>query len=381
MPVRIALLTNFIPPYLVSLYQELERRCVELRIFLSAKSETGRLWPLDWADLPVRLQRSLSLPRKWKHPHNFQERVPVHIPYDTIPQLVNFRPDVMLSREMGMRTLQAAIYRRCVPESRLIIWATISEVSEKGRGRMRRWLRRRLFRAADAVIVSGESGARYVQQFGVDSCRTFHVPFTTNMQPFLDTPHEREPARRHRLIFSGMLVPRKGLLPFLDVLARWASEHRHRFVDFDIAGEGPLRSAIEAYSCPRNLKVRLLGHIQYEDLPKVYRRAGILVFPTLADDWGLVVTEAMAAALPVLGSSYSQAVEELVKDGANGWIFRPDQTTDMAGALERALSASLEQLNNMGSNARETVRELTPAAVADRVMAAVAFAKTSGSSQ
>ena len=55
------------------------------------------------------------------------------------------------------------------------------------------------------------------------------------------------------------------------------------------------------------------------------RKVGVLVFPTLADEWGLVVNEALAAGVPVLGSLYSQAVEELVRDGENGWTFRPDR--------------------------------------------------------
>ena len=43
--------------------------------------------------------------------------------------------------------------------------------------------------------------------------------------------------------------------------------------------------------------------------------SGIFVLPTLADEWGLVVNEAMASGLPVLGSVYSQAAHELCGDG------------------------------------------------------------------
>ena len=57
-------------------------------------------------------------------------------------------------------------------------------------------------------------------------------------------------------------------------------------------------------------------------MAEVYAKASLFAFPTLADEWGVVVNEAMAAGLPVLGSIYSQAVEELVEDGVSGWVFR-----------------------------------------------------------
>ena len=78
----------------------------------------------------------------------------------------------------------------------------------------------------------------------------------------------------------------------------------------------------------------------------------ILAFPTLADDWGLVVTEAMASGLPVLGSIYSQAVEELVRDGESGWLFRPDSSDDVEAKLNSALTTSAERSRDMGAAAR-----------------------------
>src|SRR6266404_1567587 len=137
---RVALLTNYIPPYRVTLYQQLEQRFTDFRILLSTVMEPGRSWQPYCGQLPVKLQRNLALRGNWKHPHRFSEPLTIHIPYDTVPQLRRFCPDIIISCELGMRTLQAAIYRRFVRKSRLIIWATLSEVTEQGCGRMRHWL-------------------------------------------------------------------------------------------------------------------------------------------------------------------------------------------------------------------------------------------------
>jgi glycosyltransferase involved in cell wall biosynthesis len=97
----------------------------------------------------------------------------------------------------------------------------------------------------------------------------------------------------------------------------------------------------------------------------VYRTADVFALPTLADEWGMVVNEAMSIGLPVLGSRHSQAVEELVEEGVNGWTFVPDRPEAVDEALERALGTPPEQLARMGVAARDTVRPLTPEYVAD----------------
>lgn len=81
----------------------------------------------------------------------------------------------------------------------------------------------------------------------------------------------------------------------------------------------------------------------------------------------LVVNEAMAAGVPVLGSRYSQAVEELVEDGVNGWVFSPDDPDDFDAALQRAIETPRPVLLEMGEAARRTVAHLTPQWAAERI--------------
>jgi hypothetical protein len=324
--------------------------------------------------LRVCQQKSLQWRETWRHTHHFTERLAIQFPYDTIAQLKEFRPDVIVSGELGLRTLQAALYRKLLAKSRLVVWATLSEVTEQARGRARHVLRRTLLGLADAVIVNGESGARYVERFGASKERVFRVPQTTDVASFLALPATRVEPFRRRLLYCGRLIELKGLIPFLSHLADWAKLHPGQQVDFWIAGDGPLHGALATFSTPPNLSIKLLGHVPYDRLPEVYAQSGLLVFPTLADEWGMVVVEAMASGLPVLGSAYSQAVDELVVDGKTGWTFRPDQRSEVKAAIHRALSESSEELDRFGLAARQRVRTLTPVAMADQIVAAADFA-------
>jgi glycosyltransferase involved in cell wall biosynthesis len=117
---------------------------------------------------------------------------------------------------------------------------------------------------------------------------------------------------------------------------------------------------------PSNLQVEFKGSAQLNDLPRHYHAADLYVYPTLADEWGLVVNEALSAGLPVLGSRYSQAVEELVQEGVTGWLFTPTDPADTYAAIDRALSAG-ESLDVMSSHAIAAVKELTQQQVAARM--------------
>ena len=374
MPKRIAILTNVIAPYRLPLLEELHRRFEKLAVFVTSapglvKEERG-----DDPSLGIRQQRHWTINTRWVHPHHFTEQLAIQIPYDTFSQLRDFRPDLIVSGELGTRTLLATAYRRFFPSTRLVIWATLSEATEQGRGRLRPILRSLMLRAADAVMVNGESGARYIQRFGVASGRIKRVHQATNVLAFMAGDSARSHPARHRLLYVGRLIELKGLHPFLKMVAEWTTSHPSREVEFWIAGDGPLRSAVATFAAPSNLKIRLLGHVTYDRLPEIYRQCGILAFPSLADEWGMVVVEAMASGMPVLGSIHSQAVEELISDGETGWTFNPNQTPQVREAIAQALATPIGTLNEMGALARERMRNLTPVTMADQIEAALDYA-------
>jgi glycosyltransferase involved in cell wall biosynthesis len=363
---RVALLTTEIPPYRHALFRALEERIRDFRVFVSSPAALHRP-PPGW-DVDVTFQHTLLLNHVWRHPTGFREPAPVAVPYDTLWQLQRYRPDVVISGEMGLRTVQALAYRRLRPGSRLVMWATASEENERGRGRWRESLRKWLVPRVDAVIVNGKNGAGYVRRCGAPAERVVPIPQTTHVRQFAEVSLERSPAQAKRLLYVGQLIDRKGLLPFLETLCTWASAHPRERVEFWLAGAGELRPRIDAQVGPPNLELRCLGQIGYNDLPATYAQAGIFAFPTLADEWALVVNEALAAGLPVLGSLYSQAVDELTVDGVTGWHFRPDHPEEMLAGLDRALSTPEEQLQQMRVAGRERLLRLTPEYVADRMV-------------
>lgn len=354
---RVALLTNFVAPYRVPLFQALRDRVTALRIFVSTTMEHDRSWVPDWGDLDVVVQRSLTLRRTWKHPR-FDEGYELHLPYDTVAQLRRFGPDVVLSGEFGARTALALAYGHAarVP---VVVWATLTDHLEANREVTRRVARRALVRGARRIIVNGEGGARYVRSLGYPDERIARVAQCTDPAPFLALPLARPTDAP--LLHVGGVSERKGVELLLRALPRV-----RRPVRLVMVGDGPLRRRLEGMPHPAGVHVEWAGSVPYAGLPAWYARARALVFPTFGDEWGLVVNEALAAGVPVMGSDYAQAVEELVRDGVNGWRFRPDGEEEVAAAVRRVLDTPTDLLHAMGAEARRTGAALTPEGTADR---------------
>lgn len=367
---HVVFLTNFVPPYRIPLLEALQARVRRLTILVSTRMEKNRSWSGDTGHLDVRVQRTLSIDRTWRHPAGFSDQLYVHLPWSTPFDLQRLKPDIVLSGELGARSLMSAAY--CLGARRpLVIWATLSERTEQGRGALRPVVRRWLLQRANRVIVNGESGARYIRRFGVpehavDRMAQPAVPGTGQQ----DAGVTRSSVVRH-LIYAGQLTERKGLVPFVRALDRWCGRHPRATVELTLAGSGPLRPDLERLETSNNLVVRLVGECDADELSALYAQADAMVFPTLADEWGLVVNEALAAGLPVLGSVHSQAVEELCGDGRAGWPFDPEDRGSLEAGIDRALTSTTAELAKMRALGIDRVSVLTPDWAADRIVASL----------
>jgi glycosyltransferase involved in cell wall biosynthesis len=102
------------------------------------------------------------------------------------------------------------------------------------------------------------------------------------------------------------------------------------------------------------------GFRQIEELPAFYSGAGAFVHPALEEPWGLVINEAMASGLPVLSSRNVGAAEELVVEAKTGYLFDPNNIEEMAGAMAKVSTLTIEERMDMGRAALEMVEGKAP---------------------
>jgi glycosyltransferase involved in cell wall biosynthesis len=130
-------------------------------------------------------------------------------------------------------------------------------------------------------------------------------------------------------------------------------------------GTGPLEQTVRTGDYPANLQVHLRGHLAPAERAPQWAQYGVLLFPTLADEWGLVVNEALRAGLPVIGSRYAQASTTLIQEGWNGWLYSPDQPAELAAKLAQLSRLGAAELAAMREHARSSVAHITSRAAAE----------------
>ena len=124
---KVVFLTHYIPLYQVRVLQEITKRIRDFQILLSTPIEPNRNFRLDWSGLNVEVQKTVTLRRRWRHAKaGFDDQLFVHVPYDTLKQLKRIRPDVVISHELGARSLAAARYCRR-SGARLVLATFMSE--------------------------------------------------------------------------------------------------------------------------------------------------------------------------------------------------------------------------------------------------------------
>ena len=370
---RVVFLTHYIPLYQVRVLQSIAARVRDFQILLSTPIEPNRDFQPDWSGLNVTVQNSWTLRRRWRHPDGgFDDQLYVHVPYDTSARLRKLKPDVVMSLELGARSVGASIYCRRHQESKLVLCTYMSQRTEQGRGFLRRKLRERLLRSADAVTYNGPSCKEYLSDFGVPQDQMFHLPYAADDRTVYHGPTYRdESSCRHRMLVVGQLSQRKGVDRLVRQVASYCQANAGRSIEIVFAGDGPLRDELETINTPPNLKVNLLGNVPAEELAVWMLRCGVLLAPTLADEWMLVVNEALHAGVPVIGSIHAQAVTTLVQDNMNGWSYDPMEERSIDQALDSYFAKPDEALSQMRNQCRQSVINRSPAWAADGAIRAI----------
>jgi glycosyltransferase involved in cell wall biosynthesis len=344
---------------------------------ISVEKEENRSWKVEHSGLNIIKQKTITLKSKHKISNDLTDISYIHIPYDTIYRLCKLHPKIIITAEFGFRTISAVLYKKLFSrsDSCVFLYADLAESTEHYRGKLKTWLRKWLIRKSDYIITNGRSGERYLLKLGAEKSKILKIPYAIDEQ-FLQRKltHNNEAQNICKLLYVGRLIELKGLIPFLQSLIAWANQNTQIMIEWTLAGDGELKMTLENMQLPDNLTLNILGNIPYNSLKAIYADADIFVLPTYEDTWGLVVNEAMASSLPVLGSLYSQAVEEMVEEGKNGWTFHPDKTDEMYDAINRAMmDFQRGNLIDMGKTAYQKAVMLSPTYVANLMLTAFAM--------
>jgi glycosyltransferase involved in cell wall biosynthesis len=125
-----------------------------------------------------------------------------------------------------------------------------------------------------------------------------------------------------------------------DYLAMLKAQLKEASTRQGIKSNGPPREASsddQSDSTPLADAVEFLGHVPHDQLADHYRRATLLVLPSLSEAFGRTVIEAMACGVPVVGAR-TGGIAETVSHMENGLLVPPNDPEALAEAMIRLIA-------------------------------------------
>lgn len=225
----------------------------------------------------------------------------------------------------------------------------------------------RALAACRRIVTTSEFTARRLADLGVEHDRIRVVP------PGVDraAPREASDSAVQRLLCVGSLVPRKGQDMLIDALVGLKDlSWRLELVgdpdrDRDFAGK--LEADIDRHGLADRIEIR--GVQDPDTLDATYRDADVLVVPSHYEGYGMVVTEALAHALPMIATTGGALIDTVppaaavqvpagdaraLADALHRWLVDPGLRAEkQAGA--RQLRRSLDDWTATGRRFAEAL--------------------------
>lgn len=207
-----------------------------------------------------------------------------------------------------------------------------------------RKLWRILLRGADHIVVVSDDLARAVLALdpGV-AAKVTTVYNGVDLQSFASVGHNPCSGlglrSQSKIILSiGAFISRKGHEVLVRAFARVLKQMPDAHLVL-VGGSGPESESIQQLIRSLSLKnnVTLFKDVPHEYIPEFFRHAQLFVLASRQESFGLVVTEAAAAQVPVV-CTRAEGLRELIKDGVTGRLVNIDDHVALADAILQALT-------------------------------------------
>jgi phosphatidyl-myo-inositol dimannoside synthase len=214
-----------------------------------------------------------------------------------------------------------------------------------------RWFAQRV----DVLIaVSRYSAERFAKWSGLSMDRAFILPNCVDLQKFRPMARDATLTTRYGLKSNKVILTvgrlacearYKGFDPVIEVMPDLIS--RFANLKYLIVGDGPDRNRLEAkvHSMGLSNHVIFTGYVPESEKPAHYNLADVFAMPSRGEGFGIVLLEAAACGIPVVGSRADGSREALL-DGKLGQLVDPGDRSQLIEAIASSLQDGSSRLHD-----------------------------------
>lgn len=202
----------------------------------------------------------------------------------------------------------------------------------------------------DKITAMSHDLLNEVRAAGIPSGKLEYIPPPIDLEKF---PPGIWDKREPIILYVASLIERKGPRILIEAFHRIAEE----FPSFRLVmvGKGPEAPQLNQLAVDLNLKNRIefIEYLTQDQVADLMRRATLFVLPSLEEALGMVIVEALASGLPVIGTNAGGIPEVVTPDV--GMLVPPGDAPALAEAM-RTLLSNPGTLAQMSERAPKHVR-------------------------
>lgn len=255
--------------------------------------------------------------------------------------VARWRPDIAVvqGHVPALHLMTAAAMRAVVPAARLVYCADTNGLADNGSagvvGVAKMLVKRNIVSAIFGTAFSlGHTNSVALKRLGLKNL--VELPVLTVDEVALRESSEYPELRARPAPRLGVLArsaPEKNLDTLLDA---WAETSSRIGGSLSIFGGGPLLEHIERRSRLLD-NVFVDGPVPADRVGGVLRELDVLVLPSSAEPWGIVVLEALAVGVPVLATDVTGSAVSLLSNGIGGVRIVPPTREGLAQGLQQVV--------------------------------------------
>jgi glycosyltransferase involved in cell wall biosynthesis len=195
---------------------------------------------------------------------------------------------------------------------------------------------------ADRIFVASSFTAQTLTTFNGELAPITVVPYGF---PPVNTRQQYTTSGPLKLLFVGGLSQRKGIANLFAAVNILGKRVQLTVIGRKASNNCPALN--EALS-----KHKWIPSLPHADVLKIMRSQDVLVFPSLFEGFGLVITEAMSQGLPVITTDRT-AGPDIITHNENGWIIEAGSVMAIVESVEKLL-IDRSVVGNAGRAAQES---------------------------
>ncbi|KJD34635.1 glycosyl transferase family 1 [Tamlana nanhaiensis] len=213
---------------------------------------------------------------------------------------------------------------------------------------------------ADRIFVASSFTAESLKEYDGNLAPVEVIPY--GFPKAISTRSYSIKNRPLKLLFVGGLSQRKGIANMFAAVEKLGNNVELTVVGGKISDDcKPLNNALTKHN--------YIPSLPHDKVLELMRHNDVLLFPSLFEGFGLVITEAMSQGTPVITTNRT-AGPDLIKHNVNGWLIDAGSTQALQECLENLIK-NPKQVADAGKAALETAKKRPWSVYGDELAAAI----------